>query len=171
MKDLIEFSTPKDSGMTLSEARNMVQEKIKEGVACPCCSQWVQKYRYSFHSGMVKALVYIYLAYENKEVKEGEFFHVEKYLKEKKVNFHGYHSKLKFWGLIEQQENDDFSKKYSGFWRITEKGRDFTQGNIALPMYAWLHNGELFGFEGKEVTIEQIKTKNFNYSEMMNAGR
>jgi len=154
---------------TLLEAKEEVKDAMKDGIECPCCEQWTQLYKYSFHSGMVKALIYIYKAYENGDIPKGEFFHVEKYLKEKKVDFHGYHSKLKFWGLLEQKSNDNPAKKWSGFWKITQKGIDFIKDEIALPKYVWLHNKKAYGFEGPNMLASELKFKHFNYAEMMGA--
>lgn len=144
----------------------LTETELKKGQMCPCCTQWAQMYKYSFHGTMASALVHIYIATKNGIVDDEGYLHVENYLVSlgEKPSKHG---KLRYWGLIEQKNNGDSSKKHSGEWRLTQKGLDFVEGRISVPRCAWLFNSQCYGFEGEEVFIDNISSKKFNYTKMM----
>jgi hypothetical protein len=59
-------------------------------------------------------------------------------------NFH----KLAYWRLAEPL--------HDGVWAITERGRAFLAGQIAMPKTAWSWRGKFSRFEGKLLLITDI---------------
>jgi len=156
------------SDASLEEAKVWLRHKaLKDGARCPCCNQWTQVYKYSFHKGMGKALAYICSAYEFGRVPEDGYFHVEHYLKELKVKFHGYHSKLKFWDMLEARINTANNKKWSGYWKVNQCAFDFLAGRIEVPKYAYLFNNTCLKHSDETVSIHDVMKSPFDYSEML----
>lgn len=150
---------------TLSEAKAHVQQQLDKGVHCPCCGQYVKRYKRKLSAGM--ALILIYLHRQPK----GEWVQVEKLIKETRsipMSARGDYHKLRFWGLIEQQDSErsDGSDRV-GYWRITDKGRRFVEGEIRVAAHIYLKTGLFDGFSEETVTIRQALGKRFNYSELM----
>ena len=75
------------------------------------------------------------------------------------------------WGLAENKPNeDDPSKKHTGFWRITRRGRRFVQGRIRIPSHVYLYDNERWGMTTEtKVNIEDALGEPFDYQELMEA--
>jgi len=73
------------------------------------------------------------------------------------------------WGLIEAKENVDDAKQTSGYWRLTQQGIYFVQGELTIPKYVRLYDNEALSFEGEHLTIQQCLGNKFNYTELMEA--
>jgi len=148
---------------TLQEARYMVQDQIKDGITCPCCEQYVRMYKCPIHKGMTKALILMY------QHDPYGFIHVEDHFTSIGVKVDRVHSKLQHWDMIEAKPNTNSKSKYSGYWRITSKGRAFVESKLSIPRYVWLHNKKAYGFEGPNVTITDCD-QGFDYETMMAIG-
>jgi hypothetical protein len=90
-------------------------------------------------------------------------------------------SKLRFWGLLfpVEGEREDGSRR-NGWWRLTERGRRFCQGALAVPQYVFIFNDtayspEAAGVPGEKrgglVTLRDVMGEGFDYAEMMGALR
>ena len=146
---------------TIAEAKEYLKENWETGEICPCCGLFVKKYKYAFHNGMARVLIYIY-----KSGKE-DYFHIENYLDSKGRKRKGYHVKLRYWNLLEQAPNDNTKKHWYSFWRITERGKLFVEKEIKVPKYALLFNKKCYGLADEMIGIEQALGKYFNYGELM----
>lgn len=130
---------------------------------CPECGQTVKLYRRNLYAKPAYQLILLYR------------------LNRDNFNFHhikttgnpaaggGDFAKLRFWGLIEEYVNDDPTKRTSGYWRITDKGRQFVQRKITVSKYVLIYNKEFYGFQGAQVFIDDCLGKRFNYTELMAA--
>mgnify|MGYP000306415011 CR=1 FL=1 len=151
-----------DKIIFLEEAKQHLRENWIEGTECPCCGQFVKKYKTNLNSSMVYALILIAKAPDG-------WLHVEDHFVDIGCKLKGVHGKLKHWGLIRQKPNDDQPEKNkTGYWRITQKGRDFVNNIVTVPQYVWLFNNKQYGFSENHVTIQQALGKKFNYEELMN---
>jgi hypothetical protein len=62
----------------------------------------------------------------------------------------GMHAKLRFWGLLEPHP------RHFGYWRVTERGRKFVEGNIRIPEVALCYNKRPVGVDDSStVTIHE----------------
>ncbi len=83
----------------------------------------------------------------------------------------GDYAKLRHWGLAELKPNDDDpSKKDSGLWRPTEKGRRFAYRQIRVPRYVYLYKNKVMGFSEETISIEEALKVSFDYDDLMQAG-
>jgi len=76
-------------------------------------------------------------------------------------------TKLRYWDLIETRANDNSKTKDSGFWRITEKGRDYVEDRIQVPKICMVFNRRARGFSTDLVGIRDALGKDFDYPELM----
>jgi hypothetical protein len=143
---------------TLEEAKRYFQDNLEEGLNCPCCSRWGKVYRWSLYRTAIKLLVNMYEAggttkfVETRSIKgEGQ----------------GDASRLRHWGLAEQESKARPDGGKSGFWRCTDTGEAFLLGDLALPKYVHVYNGEAKFFSGPEIKVEEALGLNFNYNNMM----
>lgn len=157
---------------TLAAARALLAVKRDEGVECPCCEQFVKVYKRPINAAMSYALILIDHYFSRPA--HDEWLHVPQFLAVQKLpastlaSIRGDWAKLKYWGLLEEMQalRDDGSNRV-GFWKITEKGRQFVQRHVVVPKYAHLLNNQFLCFEGPEIGIEDSLGVRFNYNELM----
>lgn len=146
---------------TLAEAKKYLQDNFKKGISCPCCHQFVKLYPRKITSSMSKALIGMF-----RETKAGggekEWADSRNYIAIPDV------VKFVHWGILEAQEGqrDDGSKRV-GWYKLTEKGIEFVNGRISVPMRVKLYNQKFYGFEGGEVYIYDTFKNRFDYNELM----
>ena len=53
----------------------------------------------------------------------------------------------------------------SGYYRITQQGKDFVNGNVKVMSHVLIYNNKMYGFppEAKEISIEQAIKNKFDY--------
>lgn len=132
---------------------------------CPVCDAKCKMYKRKLNAGMVRSLLAI-----RRKLREGNgedgWLHVSKaFLEDKENAVAGEYSKLRFWNLLEEKSSN------SGWWRLTEFGEQFVQGNVSVPKHAYIYHNELWGV-GEELTdiIEAAEDK-FDYHELMGRER
>ncbi len=167
-----QFPSTPDS--TLAEARDAVTvgRNTNQGIICPCCMQFVKTYRRALTDTMAAGLIAFYKAVGD----SGEYFHLLTLAGDRAANVRywrcGGFAKLRYWGLMEGDPTAK-GKKNSGFWRITEKGRQFVEKTIQLPKAVYVFIGNVINIEGVEeplVDIKQCLKKKFSYDELMSTG-
>ncbi len=151
--------------MLLEVARAELDAKVAKGkgVYCPCCDQRVQIYTRHLRASMAYFLVYL--------VKRGvtDWFHINRDMPEHRLMCGGDYAKLAFWGLLEAKPDEpDGKKSSSGFWRLTEKGRQFVRGEITVPTYVKLLHNKVWEVSAKCFDItEALRSGGFDYAELM----
>ena len=153
---------------TLDEARTDVFEGMRTaaGIICPCCDQKAKLYPRALNSGMVKILISMHQATPNLS---DPWLHVSKHFLAHKQNAVAQeYSKLRFWGLIEQQEDDE-GNHVPGVWKVTEKGQEFVRDECEVPRIAYVFNNTVFGFSKDTTNIQKALTDKFSYTELMAA--
>lgn len=76
--------------------------------------------------------------------------------------------KLRYWELAETADNVNPNKKTSGFWRITQKGREFAEGAIVVPSHVRVYRDEVLDFNPGMTTLSGALGRPFSYVELMN---
>lgn len=154
---------------TLEEAKLFLRKNWEKGVVCPCCNHFVKRYKYAFHNGMARALIYLYQATNNGIGSDNDgYINVNPYFVSIGVKFFGYHPKLEHWRMIERMPNTDTTKPWSGYWRITERGKQFADGNLKVAKHVYLYNKDALGFSDELIDIRDALGKKFDYDELMN---
>lgn len=155
---------------TLAEAREYVKKNIKKGVKCPCCTQYVKLYKRKLNSSMAYGLILI--SQNRNGIDTSQWFHLEDYIKPLPVSstLRGDLAKLKYWGLLEAQDGKREDGNPSvGFYRITDKGRQFVNQRLMVPEYVLLFNNKKVADGGAEIDISIALGTKFNYQELMSS--
>lgn len=150
---------PSDS--TIEEAKDFLKENWLKGESCPCCNQFVKLYKLKISGQAVRDLLRLCVI-TNGEV--GEYRHINDFgnLASRSL------SKLAHWGLVTDEANEDTTKRTSGMWAMTEKGKQFAQNEIEVPKYAYLYNSECKALSTDTVDVKEALGIKFNYEELMN---
>lgn len=170
-EDEIEQHGPVFEGATLDEAKAFVQTNLRVGCHCPTCGQHAKLYKRPINSTMALALCLIYQHF--KKHPHHVWLHIAQFLiqvKRDSTIAGGDVVKLRYWGLLERAvgERDDGSNRV-GTYRITELGKNFVEGKIAVPKYVFLYNQRLFRLSEEMTTIHGALGTRFNYAQLMEA--
>lgn len=156
-----------NNAKTLKEAKKYLRDNFEKGVDCPCCGQFVKKYNRKITSSMAYGLLLL-----SKLSPEKKWIHVDEIVKISAISHKAIADfpKFKYWGLIiaSDEQREDGSKR-NGMWMITDKGRDFVNGVVKIPSRVLIYNSKFIGFDGDDVTIQEILGEKFNYRELMDA--
>lgn len=157
------------SGTDLDGAKAFVQTNLRDGVTCPCCGQLCKVYKRKLNSTMALALVLIYQYF--KTHKHADWLHVAAFLVKVKRDSSiagGDVVKLRYWGLLERAagERPDGSDRI-GRYKITDLGKQFVEGRVAVPQYVYLYNQLLLRLSEEMTTIKDALGQRFNYDELM----
>lgn len=167
--DEIEHAHTAFTGHDLEAAKAFVQTNLRDGVTCPACGQRCKLYKRPINATMALGLVLIYQHFRLNP--SHTWLHVAAFLvkvKRDSTIAGGDVVKLRYWGLLERAKGEraDGSDRV-GRYRITEIGRQFVEGKIALPKYVYLYNQRLFRLSEEMTTIQEALGERFNYGELM----
>ena len=153
---------------TITEGKEYLRQNWEKGTKCPCCNQFVKLYRRKLNSGMSYGLIQIYKIGMEINFKDNWMKVADELVKRQLNPANLDYSKLHYWGLLEQKPNeDDKTKRDSGYWKITERGKKFIRNEIKLQKYVYIYNGKIQDFDGDMVGIKDCLGNNFNYVELM----
>ena len=150
---------------TITEAKDFLRKNWRQpgGVDCPCCRQNVFLYERQIYKTIAEQLIALYRL---NQVKPG-FYHIGK-IKVPDKPIGGDFAKMRYWGLIEGEKNDDPEKRSSGNWRITQRGIDFVERRITIPQICFVYNKKPLKLGGRPVTIlDCLRKDRFRYDELM----
>lgn len=157
------------TGTDHEEAKAFVQHHLRDGVTCPTCGQFCKVYRRKLNSTMALALVLIYRFFQNNPA--ADWLHVASFLVQVKRDSSiagGDVVKLRYWGLLERAsgERSDGSDRV-GRYKITDVGKQFVEGKIAVPRYVYLYNQLLLRLSEEMTTIRDALGDRFQYDELI----
>ena len=153
--------------LTVAEAREFMYEHLEEGVRCLCDRRFGFDKR-SLYDSVTKALSLVHeegrqLARVGAEL----WVHTPRFLHGKVTSAArgGDWAKLRHWGLIERRpgkRGDGW--KWSGYWRLTQRGRDFVDGLIKVPKQIFIFKKQLVfkPDQGLQVTIKEALGAKWN---------
>lgn len=155
----------KFDGLSVEEAKLFIEQNVDKGILCPCCNQFVKKYKRKLHHSMALTLIYL-CRYDRRAY---NWIDVKDFLRQYKLkNTHDW-TLLKHWGLIHEKPKDETSKtRTSGYWKITEKGYLFMENKIRVPERIILLNNDFLGYSENTTDIKEALGNYFNYEELMN---
>jgi len=160
---------PSVGDISLARAREILFDGYEDGSRCLLCNQYVKLYKRKLTSAMAYALILL----DKKNRREpNRWVHMEDYLKSLPgipSSIRGDFAKLRFWGLIVQQqgEREDKSDRV-GMYKITEKGIDFVHNRIKVSKQVFIYNNDVKGFSPGEINIRESLGQKFRYDELMN---
>ena len=147
----------------LDDARADVAAGLTDGVDCPCCGQFAKLYRRHLNAPMAVVLIWLVRAYRA----DPRWYHIKEFPEVQNRKAGGDFAKLIHWGVVEQQANEDDTKRTSGMWRPTEAGTLFAQDETKTARFALIYNGELRGWSDDTTTIRRALGVHFDYAELM----
>ena len=129
---------------------------------CDCCGGKTKLYRRKLNSGMAAALCWLVANHDL------EFAHIAQGAGIIILRNRDY-SKMELWGLMEQQQNNDPTKRTSGVWRATAAGKDFAlrKTRAASHVYTLSPGQEVLGWEPTTTNVVEALGEDFNYHELM----
>jgi hypothetical protein len=148
--------------MTLGEAKMLLRELAYEGHACPCCTQLVKVYKRKVNSSMAADLIAMWRAFHR------EWGYLPDLRRHASLKGNREESKLRYWGLVEEEPERRPDGGRAGWWRVTPKGADWIQQRTWIPKYALIYDGKFLRYDGSErVTIRDALGDGFDYNELM----
>ena len=143
---------------TLAEARQIVAGGVQEGVTCPCCDQYIKRYKRALNSTMARFL--IWLVRTSRDTPGG-------WVDIRRCPVRGGdYAKLLHWGMVAHAEDKDGGKR-SGMWRPTEQGVEFAHSVTRVPSHVFLLTGQVDGWASTTTDIRGALGKRFDYLELM----
>lgn len=155
------MTAPFSDEMTLVEARTELLHRIPEGERCPVCTQFAKMYRRKVNSSMAAGLIEMYKAFGT------ELGYLQDVRRKTKATDNREESKLRYWGLVVEDDSRRSDGGRTGWWRVTPKGEQWVLGTSTVPKYAHLYDGECLGLGGDQVTIMDALGQKFDYHDLM----
>ena len=131
---------------------------------CPCCGRYAQVYRRQISSATARQFIKLYRMTGASRV----------WVRSSELLFEGScgvgdFSKGKYWDLVEEKPHEPDATRNSAYWRFTQRGLLFVQGQACIQKYALVFDDQVIKFEGDMVGIKECLTEKFNYAELMAA--
>lgn len=152
---------PINGNSTVEEAKAWLRTRLEDGDHCPVCTQHAQVYRWSLYSTAVRALIGFYRLGGTVR-----FSHVNE-LKAMGLKGQGDASRLKHWGLAEEEKIRRPDGGRAGYWRVTDLGESFLQGRATIPKYVYVYDGKVLDTDGDPVTARQCLGNKFDLDILM----
>lgn len=145
---------------SLEGAKQWLRARFDDGADCPCCGQFVKRYRRKLNSNMVRFLVSLGKAQRSSG---------EPWVDYRDCAFRGRdYNQIAHWGLAETAPlSSDSEKRTSGMWRATELGFAFLEGRERVPSHCYIYNGSALGFSEELISIHEATGSHFDFSELM----
>ena len=149
----------------LSDLQAWIRARWRRGCRCPACGQSVKLYKRTLNRGMASVLIDIYKVCREQNV---EYLHVsEHFLGQKDNAVAREYSKLRFWGLLEEEPGERENGNGTGRWRVTPLGEAFVKGRVLVPRSVLVFNNQLEGVSDERTTVRQALGRAFDYDELM----
>lgn len=159
-----ETESPLD--LTIREGREYLNSQMRRRKAakCPCCTQTVKVYPRKIYSTMARGLIELY----KMNALKPDYYHIGT-IESMRQSGGGDFAKLTYWGLVEEMPKDaaQTNQRTSGYWRITEQGKEFVMNNLRVPEFVDVFNGNPLRMYGDPVGIQDALGKDFDYEELM----
>ncbi len=155
-------------------ARRWLDRKADDGAICPCCRGVVKVYSRKINATM--ALVLIEMARSTTVESGPVWLHVQRDVLSRLVSrgvhaaTSGDYAKLRYWDLIVPIPTGramELRANSSGLWRITARGLMFVRRQIKVQSVARVLGGDVIGYAGLDVGIEECLGKRFSYDELV----
>jgi hypothetical protein len=109
------------------------------------------------------------IAMDRKSGNDFPWVHVIKDFRQEPLASRGDFAKLRFWGLIEQKQNEDATKTCSGYWRLAPAGRSFVREGSRAVAWKIFQFGRPVQDSALEITIAQALGRPFDFQETIAA--
>lgn len=138
---------------SIKEARERMSEHFEDGIKCPCCGQFVKKYKRKLNSGMALTLVRLYKHHPETFVDVKDFLRQHKY-----KNSHDW-TLLRHWGFL--------TTNAEGLWKITPTGIQWIKFGYITHSHIFMYNNKMMGFGEGTITFKEALGASFSLEELM----
>lgn len=149
--------------LTMKKAKEYLRANYEQGTECPCCGQFVKRYRRTITASMAHSLI----VFSESEI--GEWVHAQKFFHSKGYMYAGGGDfpKLRHWDLIEKKQGKgDDGNPSNGMYRITAGGRLFVDGETRISKHVFLYNQKILRRSEETVSIQEALGNKFDYNEV-----
>ncbi len=136
------------------------QEARGEGCNCIVCGERAKWNRRSLSKKQVKALVNLY-----KKTQPGGYSHITEFAESRGDGDEI--AKTRYWQLAAPGENTDKKKLHSGYWKLTDFGRQFVEGRVSIYKYVWVYRAHAMAYDGEGVSIYDCYGQHFDIREVL----
>ena len=149
--------------MTLEEARIWLRAHLEDGARCFCCGQHAMIHRWTLYATAARLLVRLYSLGGTEEFIES---------KPIKGKGQGDGTRLRYWGLAEEEKERRPDGGKSGFWRVLSYGEDFIFSRATIPQYVYIYDNTVLPYSpkrpmGVRKTISDVLKEPFHYGDHM----
>lgn len=123
---------------------------------CPTCGHKVTVYERKLYGRQIKTLKVL------REAGSVEYHHLPSLQPNKDG---GDPAKLRFWDLIEQMPGKRIDGGQPGWWRITQKGRIFLDGVLAVPASVFIADNKVVRWSERMVRVQEATDGIFDLRE------
>jgi hypothetical protein len=143
--------------------RQTFWQKLRAGLElkCPCCGRYSKVYRRQIH----KTLVILMYKMDMSVKDEDGYTDMPKLLQSFRAGRD--FCILKYWNLIEQKPLQNNKTRTSGFWRITDQGIKFLNGESPVAKYADVFDDTVISYSFDKLLVGGIVGTNFDYKTLM----
>lgn len=151
---------------TFADARPVLRAlaETNDGADCPLCAQKVKIYKRKLTSVSARAVRALYATHG---CDFGSLPDVAREHLPDVANQGGFLVLGAHWGLIEEERRHRPDGGRTGWWRVTDLGIEWLNGDARLPAYAHIYAGECIGFSGEMVGIASVLEEHFHLGETM----
>ena len=149
--------------MTLGEAKALLRSKLTAGdkLDCPTCTQRAAIYSRPLNATMAHSLVAMYRAW-------GRDWGDLPALRRKVALHHSnQEAQLRHFRLIEEHPDRREDGGHLGWWRVTDLGVRWVQGQATVPGRAVTYAGRFLALDGDQVSIRDVLGIHFDLREVM----
>lgn len=164
MFDTVEERALTSMGLTLERARARLA--AADGVACPCCGQWVKTYRRVLNSQMAHFIIRLYRHLG----KTGNEYALSRDFLDAGHKASSDGTYLRLWNLI-RPHRDDRGRTIKGEWGITPEGVAFVDARMTVNQAVYIRAGKVLRFDKDQTDIKEALGRKFDYDELMGRER
>jgi len=137
--------------------------KTAKGGVCPVCDQYVKEYPRMIDGQSAYLLIRLVLAWQREP--RPYSIHELPYIQGRRGG--GDFAKLRYWGLIVGEENEETRKRASGIWSPTAQGIAFVMREARVPKRCYVYNGKPDSFSSDTVEVVECLGERFDYAALM----
>jgi len=127
-------------------------DRLNKSTKCPLCEKHIEFQKVTLSKRFCELLIKAYLV----DKKGKKYFHTGDDIGVSNSDGGGF-AKLKHWGFIASQPNpSNPSKILKGMWMITDRGKRFVEGRLALPKDIIIYNKTIKGSSENKIGILKI---------------
>ena len=158
--DAMEEILPAVPEPEMEEEQERLALHAREGTTCGICGQYVKIYPRKLNSNMVSFLISLYHGWRRTSrdwVHHSDCFHVGRD-----------YPYVATWRLAKLKPNsEDSTKRKSGLWKPTKRGRLFIKNKRVVPSHVFMFNNKVVGWSDKNIDVLDALGNKFNYKELM----